>query len=64
MTDQERQEIEALAADVCPYTYHGLPCERRASAHVDNRHWASGPHGQGCNWPTELSDQRIEQAAS
>ena len=60
MTD-DRADIEALAQQVCPHTYHGLPCERPAH---DGRHWASGVHGQGVNWPSEMSDQNVQQAAS
>lgn len=61
MTPRDRAELEALAAQVCPHTYHGLPCERPVH---DGRHWGSGVNGQGVNWPSEMSDQRIEQAAS
>lgn len=62
MTPADRADLEALGAQVCPHTYHGLPCER--PRHDQGRHWAAGPRGQGVNWPSEMSDQTVAQAAS
>lgn len=58
MNDAERADIEILAAQVCPHTYRGLPCEREAHDDTE-RHWCST-----ANWPTELSDQNMQRAAS
>lgn len=58
VTADERAEIEALAERVCPHTYRGLPCEREAHPDTE-RHWSAG-----ANWPTELSDQNMQRAAS
>ena len=63
MTDDQRAEIEALAERVCPHTYRGLPCEREA--HDDReRHWSATVNGAGVNWPSEMSDQNMQRAAS
>lgn len=65
MTGEAHAEIRALAERVCPYTCHGVPCERDDHTDRDTeRHWGAGVHGQGINWPTELSDQFLEQVAS
>lgn len=66
MTPRDREEIENLAAQVCPHVYRGLPCNRddHGPERDKERHWASGANGQGVNWPSEMSDQNIEQAAS
>jgi len=54
----QRAELEQLASRVCPHTYRGLPCERET--HPDSeRHWCNT-----ANWPSELSDQNMQQAAS
>jgi len=63
MTDAQRRDLEALAHAVCPHTYQGWPCEQPAG-HPGSRHWSAGENGASVNWPSELSDRNVEQAAS